>query len=255
MSEAVEAGLNYAEVERRIEALDRSVVSVGVLGSVFGYDIKALKVGTREEGKRQILMTGGVHGDEPAGVEAVLSFLEGPVEGYLDQFFFAVVPCANPSGLDLGTRKNKAGQDINRAMSDDKVAESLLLRKFVAGKRFDVFFDHHEDYEATGFYMYEAQREDKLLGVEIVEAIKEIGPVDGDENTDEGLDLPISEGLFGINPKWHKHGWSAYAYYENSDHVVLCETPSTAWDLDRRVKAHRIAQVMTLDHYRDKVLR
>lgn len=252
MSEAVEVQLTYQDVVRRIEALDRSVVSVGVLGEAFGYEIKAVKVGRRDEGKRPILMTGGVHGDEPAGIEAVLSFLEGPVDNYLDEFFFSVVPCVNPSGLDLGTRENKAGQDINRAMSDDSVVESVLLRKFVVGKRYEVFFDHHEDYEATGFYMYEAQIEDKLFGHEIVAAIEsEVGPLDGDENTDEGLDLPIEKGLFGVNPKWKNQGWSAYAYYENSEHVVLCETPSTAWDMARRVKAHRIAQAMTLDKCRE----
>ena len=252
MSEAVDVAMKYDDVERRIEGLDRSQVRVGVLGSAFGYEIKALKVGRRAAGRKEILMTGGIHGDEPAGIEAVLSFLEGPVESYLDDFFFTVIPCVNPSGLDLGTRKNKNGQDVNRAMSDDKVVESVMLRKFVAGKRFDVFFDHHEDYEATGYYMYEAQRDDQLIGQKIVESIKAIGPLDGDENTDEGLDLPISEGLYGINPKWRKQGWSAFAYYENSNHVVLCETPSTAWDLDRRVEAHRVAQLMTLDHYKNR---
>ena len=117
-------------------------------------------------------------------------------------------------------------------MSDDEVAESVLLRRFIAGRQFDLFFDLHEDYEATGFCIYEGQREGRLLGGTLVDAIKSIGPVDGDENTDAGLDLPISEGLYGINPKWKDQGWSAYAYYESADHVVLCETPSTAWPLD-----------------------
>jgi len=253
MSEAAQSvGLTYHQVVSRIDALDRSHVSVGVLGEAFDYEIRALKVGRQTQGKKQILMTGGVHGDEPAGVEAVLTFLEGPVEAYLDDCFFYVIPCVNPSGLDLGTRENKAKQDINRAMGDDDVPESVILRKFIAGRRFDVFFDHHEDYEATGFYMYEAERENHLLGEQIVEAVKAIGPIDGDENTDQGLDMPISEGLFGINPKWHKQGWSAFAYFENSNHAVLCETPSTAWDLDRRVQAHRIAQTITLDHYKGK---
>lgn len=242
--------LKYEDVIKRVEALDRSVVSIGRLGKTCTYDLYALKVGKRTEGRRAILMTGGVHGDEPAGVEAVLQFLEGPVEEYLDDYFFHVVPCANPSGLDAGTRVNGDGQDVNRSMSDDTVPESRLLRQFVNGHRYKVFFDHHEDYEATGYYMYEAEREDRLIGAEIVEAIKAVGPMDGDENTDEGLDLPISEGLYAINPEWRSAGWSAWAYYECSDHVILTETPSTAWDLDRRVKAHAIAQRMTLDHYR-----
>jgi len=251
MSEVVEVDFKYSDVLERIEGLDRAYVSVGVLGTAFDYEIKALKVGRREDGKKEVLMTGGVHGDEPAGIEAVLSFLEGPVEAYLDTYFFSVIPCVNPSGLDIGNRENKEGQDINRAMSDDKVTESVLIRQWVAGKRFDIFFDHHEDYEATGFYMYEAQRDDALRGDRIVQAIKTIGPIDGQDNTDEGLDLPISEGLFGVNPKWRSQGWSAYAYYENSDHVVLCETPSTAWPLEQRVKAHRIAETLTPDHYRN----
>ena len=105
-------------------------------------------------------------------------------------------------------------------MSDDEVSESVLLRRFIAGRQFDLFFDLDEDYEATGFYIYEGQREDRHLGGTLVDAIKSIGPVDGDENTDAGLDLPISEGLYGINPKWKDQGWSAYAYYESADHVA-----------------------------------
>ncbi len=251
MSEAARsAGLTYDDVVRRIEALNPTQVSIGVPGTAFGYDIRALKVGQKRSGKKQILMTSGVHGDEPAGIEAVLSFLEGPVEAYLDEFFFSVIPCVNPSGLELGTRENEAGQDINRGMSDDTVPESVVLREFISGCHYDLFFDHHEDYEATGFYMYEAERDDHLLGKRIVEAVKVIRPIDGTENTDEGLDLPISEGLFGINPKWREQGWSAYAYFDCSNHVILCETPSTAWDLNLRVQAHRIAQKVALDHYK-----
>jgi hypothetical protein len=194
-------------------------------------------------------MTRGVHGDEPAEVEAGLSFLEGPVEAYLDAYYFSVIPCVNTSGLELGIWANNAGQDINRAMSDDSVTESVLLQRFTKGRRYEVFFDHHEGYEETGFFMYEAECENRLVGARIVEAIKEVAPIDGDDNTDQRLDTPISEGLFGINPKRGKQGWSAYAYYQNSNYVVFCETTSTARPLEQRVRAHPVAQKMTLDHY------
>ena len=242
----------YGEVEARLRGLDSGQVKTAVLGAADGYSIYALKFGHRgEEGdKREILLTGGVHGDEPAGVEAVLRFLEGRGEEYLDEFVFYVIPCVNPSGFELNTRVNSREQDINRSMSEEDVQEAVLLRQFLAGKRFDVLVDLHEDYEATGFYMYEAEQQNRLIGARIVEAIKQIGPIDGDENNDEGLDLPISEGLFGINPNWRDKGFSAHAYNENSNHVVLCETPSTAWTLDRRVEAHLTALTITLDHYR-----
>jgi hypothetical protein len=48
MSEAVD--LTYESVVTRVEALDRDQVSIGVLGNVLGYDIKALKVGLKAEG-------------------------------------------------------------------------------------------------------------------------------------------------------------------------------------------------------------
>jgi hypothetical protein len=244
---------DYGEVEARLRGLDSRHIKAAVIGEVVEtYSIHALEFGNRGEGgdKREILLTGGVHGDEPAGVEAVLRFLEGPGEEFLDCFVFTVIPCVNPSGFELNTRVNSRDQDINRSMSADDVEEAVLLRQFLAGKCFDVFIDLHEDYEATGFYMYEAERQNRLIGARIVEAIKKIGAVDGAENSDEGLDLPISEGLFGINPNWRDKGFSAYAYYENSNHVVLCETPSTAWPLDQRVEAHLTAVSITLDHYR-----
>ena len=244
-------GYDFDEVVRRLRTLASDTVSVGELGEANGYPLLAAKIGQRTPDRLTVLMTAGVHGDEPAGVEAVLRFIEGPVEAYLDRFFFVVVPCVNPSGYALGTRANATGRDINRGMSDDSIVESVILRRFIAGRHFDLFFDHHEDYEATGFYIYEAQREGRLLGERMVKEIKSIGPVDGDGNTDARLDLPISEGLYGINPKWKDQGWSAYAYYQNAEHVVLCETPSTAWPLDQRVEAHLAAVRIALDHYGD----
>lgn len=155
----------------------------------------------------------------------------------------------NTCGLELGIWANNAGQDINRAVSDDSVTEFVLLQRFTKGRRYEVFFDHHEGYEATGFFMYEAECENRLVGARIVEAIKEVAPIDGDDNTDQRLDTPISEGLFRINPKSGKQAWSASAYYQNSNHVVFCETTSTARPLEQRARAHPVAQKMTLDHY------
>ena len=46
MSEAERsAGQPYNDVVRRIEALNRSQVSIGALGKAFGYEILCLKVG------------------------------------------------------------------------------------------------------------------------------------------------------------------------------------------------------------------
>ena len=67
---------DYGEIETRLQGLDSGHVKTAVLGEVEGYSIYTLEFGHRSEGaaKREILLTGGVHGDEPAGVEAVLRF-------------------------------------------------------------------------------------------------------------------------------------------------------------------------------------
>jgi protein MpaA len=237
----------YSDVIARIQALDAAECEI--IGPATGHPMWGLSCARPGPQRRQILITSGVHGDEPAGVEAALQFLEGFGSVYLEHFDFLIIPCVNPSGFEAKTRENSASQDINRSMSDDSVIESVTLRSMLKGRRFEVFFDLHEDYEATGYYMYEAQQADRLLGDRIVQAVKEIGPIDSDENTDEGLDTPISEGLFGINPKWRNQGWSAYAYYEAVTHGILPETPSTAWPLQQRVDAHHAALRIVLDHY------
>lgn len=75
-----QAGYDYDDVVRRLRSHRSGSVSVGELGEVHSYPILAAKIGERAPRKLSVLMTGGVHGDEPAGVEAVLRFIEGPVE-------------------------------------------------------------------------------------------------------------------------------------------------------------------------------
>jgi hypothetical protein len=242
------ASPRYADVIARIQ--DVEAATCEIIGDATGHPMWGVTFGTPAQDRWHVLLTGGVHGDEPAGVEAVVRFLEGFAAAYLERFTFHVIPCVNPSGYEAGTRLNGAGQDINRSMSDSDVIESITLRRMLQDRRFDIFFDLHEDYEATGYYMYEAQQQDRLLGAQIVETVKqEVGPIDSDANTDAGLDTPISEGLFGVNPKWREQGWSAYGYFKGANHGILPETPSTAWPLDQRVAAHHVALCIVLNHY------
>lgn len=239
----------YAQVVERLRALPGARAEV--VGDATGHPMWGAVLGSDADDRIDVLMTAGVHGDEPAGVEAALQFFEGEGRAYLDRFRVRLVPCVNPSGFEARTRVNGNDVDINRSITADDVPEAACLRSLVEGRRYALFLDLHEDYDATGFYMYEIERQNRLLGGRIVDAIKQIGPIDGDDNEDEGKDEEISEGLFAIQEKWRDQGWSAWAYYEGADHAVLTETPSTAWDLQRRVDAHHAALRLVLDHYRE----
>ena len=52
-----------------------------------------------------MLLTGGVHGDEPSGVETLLRWLETPIPSGAGLEFF-VLPCVNPVDYDRGIREN-----------------------------------------------------------------------------------------------------------------------------------------------------
>ncbi|MBU2560837.1 MAG: M14 family metallocarboxypeptidase [Nanoarchaeota archaeon] len=80
--------------------------------------------------KRNVLLSGGVHGDEPAGVFAVLEFLEHHAWEYLDRFRFFAYPCANPYGFERHNRDNPEGVNINRTFGDQlRSAEGEAIRQ------------------------------------------------------------------------------------------------------------------------------
>ena len=123
-----------------------------VLGEVGAWPLVAL---TRETpGKPVVYFSAGMHGDEPAGVEALGEILRG---GLLDdRFSWRLCPAINPTGLALGTRENAAGVDLNRDYLQAATEEVSLHRAWLdrVGPP-AVFLSLHEDWESTGFYFYE----------------------------------------------------------------------------------------------------
>ena len=112
------------------------------------------------EGSPAVLVFAGVHGDEPAGVEASLRLLEMLADGAtpLTRHQILVFPCLNPSGLADGTRANRAGQDINRQFHADLTEETAAVRRFLKPMPPDVVVDLHTDTRAQGFYLFELLR-------------------------------------------------------------------------------------------------
>lgn len=109
---------------------------------------------TGDAGLPTVLLTAGVHGDEPAGP---LALLELASNGLLDpRFSYRVWPCTNPTGFDLGTRASVDGVDINRTFG--RGGSSPEAKAIVTANRdhkFVLSVDLHEDDEAAEFYTYE----------------------------------------------------------------------------------------------------
>jgi hypothetical protein len=89
-AQVVEARLAQLE-EGRIEQL--ATVSYG--GS--SWPILCVRSERWEVNRPTILISGGVHGDEPAGVHAALEFLAGGQHEFDDVLQSVVFPCVNPA--------------------------------------------------------------------------------------------------------------------------------------------------------------
>ena len=228
---------DYTEITERLKYLD---VPIELLGTVHAKEninlpIYQIHLASSARTPRRVLITGGMHGDEPAGVEAVLRFLERDNTTLLKDFSFLVIPCINPYGYVHNTRETFDDIDINRAFETDDVAEVAIVKKALGQTQFSLAIDFHEDYDATGFYLYEGKRDEKYIGPRLATAAKAIGPLDPE---DPGEDAPdLAEGVYKVATSWGTQGLTPYLLHFHSEHVIISETP-TVWQLEQRVALH-----------------
>jgi predicted deacylase len=117
---------NYSKIVDRLNQLD---LPLNLIGTVHDYPIYQLNLESSTNPSKSILITGGVHGDEPAGVEAALQFLERDNGTLLQRFSFIVIPCINPFGYVHETRENRDGVDINRSFETEEVSEVAIVKR------------------------------------------------------------------------------------------------------------------------------
>ena len=214
-------------------------MNVQILAYIASYPVFGIHLENHRKNPLRILLSAGTHGDEPAGPEAVLEFLESDHSTLLETFAFFVLPCINPYGYVHNTRENSAGIDINRSFEDDTTQEAVLIKKALRDQRFDLFIEFHEDWEFEGFYLFENHRNQTLIGPEITQQVQQVGPIYDDPTLD---DFPISNGVVNADLELHDVGIQAmplYIFRFHTDHIITSETPSR-WDLKKRIQAHLI---------------
>lgn len=127
---------------------------------------------------REIYISTGMHGDEPAGPLAVLRLLQE--NRWPAGVNITLIPCLNPTGFTLNKRENAQGVDLNR---DYLHFQSAEVRSHVAWleqqPRYDLTLCLHEDWESHGFYVYELNPENRrTLAEAIVAGVSPVCPVD-----------------------------------------------------------------------------
>jgi murein peptide amidase A len=188
---------------------------------------------------RQIYLSAGIHGDEPAGPLALLELLR---EGFFTSpSHWTLCPALNPAGLVAGTRESGNALDLNR---DYLIRSSEEIRAHAAWLDNlpppDLFISLHEDWETAGFYFYEINlledRPDRARG--ILSAVRpwfepEAGPeIDGHAVRESGWIYHAAEPDI-------PEGWPEAIYLAKKGCPVsfTFETPSSR-PIWQRVSAH-----------------
>ena len=185
---------------------------------------------------RNIYLSSGIHGDEPAAPLAMARMLhenDWPADAAL-----WVCPCLNPTVFPLNSRESADGADLNR---DYKHLRTPEIAAHVAWLKtlpdFDFTIQLHEDWEAKGFYFYEL----KLDGTpteprRVLEAVESVCPIDHSSEIDgrtNGFGLIKPE----LNPAVRKLWPEAFWLVMNKTRLsYTCEAPSD-FEMEVRVEA------------------
>jgi succinylglutamate desuccinylase/aspartoacylase family protein len=195
----------------------------------------------RTRGPRpRIYLSAGIHGDEPAPPLALLEMLEGSRFDSRANWFLC--PLLNPNALARGIRENADGLDLNRDYKDLQSAEIRAhVRWLQRQPGFTVTLSVHEDWESTGYYLYELNPQARpSLAEAVIAAVAPICPIDHSPLIDGresigGILRPISDPL--LREKWPE---SIYLRVQHTTLTYTLESPS-ALPLAQRVAAHRAA--------------
>ncbi|MBC7369754.1 MAG: M14 family metallocarboxypeptidase [Undibacterium sp.] len=209
-------------------------------GEIAGCPLFALT--KRTPGPRpRIYLSAGMHGHEPAPPLALLDMLEAGV--FDDRAVWFLCPLLNPTGLTRGTRENTSGLDLNRDYLDRRAPETRAHAAWLERQPpFDLTLCVHEDWESTGYYLYELNpnnrpsfAEPMLAAVRMCCPIDEATTIDGRVIAATGIIRPIDDPL--MRETWPE------AIYLRAHHTTLSytlESPS-AFPLAQRIAAQRAA--------------
>jgi hypothetical protein len=150
---------------------------------------------------KHVLILAGVHGNEPAGVEYVLSLIERlrAVPGSATLFDMDIIPMINPWGWVHELPVTRGRIDIANDFTRFDSPEARILRRFLREKRYDLVLDLREDPLATGFYLRRYALGDTEGSTRIVDRIRTAGyPIESDPG---GMFLKPQNGITDI-PLW-----------------------------------------------------
>ena len=235
---------DYTALVERVRALQAHGWQVSEAGEVCG---NPLLTAERSYGidHPQVLLVGGIHGDEPAGVEAAVRWMES---GLADRWpvDWLVLPCANPCGWLLDRRTASANHDLNRSFNLAECCDEIrIIRAALAGRRFLFSMDLHEDSDAPGYYICEIKAGRPFAGEQVIAAVESILPIwdvptlDGRKVAARGC---VRRSPMSISTLHRRRLWPLefHLLRHHTAHTFCSETPMS-FTMEQRVNAHHAA--------------
>ena len=264
---------SYSEVVKRLQNISKksSYITLVRLGTIhcfsnIYYPFYMMRVGpkhARPSGPSTLIsLTAGIHGNEPAGVEAVLTFLEQQKETHFLQqrLQMVILPCINPYGYEYDTRENHEKIDLNRKFRTSKPPmEVALALRGLGIKPFDLSLEFHEDIDTHGFYLYEIKTPGKKgWGREMIRSIAQYYPINDSSSIDgfiskKGIISPQKTGpnfdsLVQKNRTWPQ---AFFHYSRGTPHCITTETP-VHLPLKERIKMHLMVMEIILRRLKNR---
>lgn len=124
-----------------------------------------------------VYLSAGIHGDEPAATEALVTWAEENAER-LAELPLLIFPCLNPWGLSNNSRTSEDHVDLNRIFHRDDIPLIAAIKTVVGTHQFALAVMMHEDYDAHGLYVYEIEKERPFWGEALIEAARAVIPIE-----------------------------------------------------------------------------
>ncbi len=149
-------------VASAIESAEQASIALHEISSD-GPSYALLKVILGVGNPRKALLTAGIHGDEPGGVEALCEFFEKPLyREWARRWELTLLPCLNPWGYEYHRRAIHDGRDLNREFkSRQPPPEVRFVQSLLDVGRYELSLDLHDDADSSGYYLYQTLDSDE----------------------------------------------------------------------------------------------
>jgi murein peptide amidase A len=207
-----------------------------------------------EGNRRKALISAGIHGDEPSGVETLCAFIENnKFEKFTDEWELTFLPCLNPYGYEYGSRENHEGKDLNRLFKEDTPPVEVAFAKSILEKPYELTIELHEDFMSPGYYLYQkgTHPEDDYLGEKILQTVKDIMPINLDDEIDG---CSAQGGIMILENDFKSMDWwpmALYSFFKGTRRCLTLEA-ATMFPMDVRVEAHLAAIDTALNYFSGK---